>query len=88
MIRVVLFSLLVVLFPLITYIAYVHFFKHPERTVGEIIADAPVVWLGGLGIVLIVVGLIFYGPTDGASPGKKYHPPEYRDGKIVPGYFE
>ena len=88
MIRVVLFSLLVVLLPLITYVAFVHLFKHPERTVGEIIADAPVYWLGGIGIALMVTGLILYAPNDGASPGKKYHAPEYRDGKIIPGYFE
>lgn len=88
MIRVVLFSLLVVLLPLAIYVVYVHLFKRPERTIGEIIADAPVYWLGGIGIILMVAGVIFYGPNDGASPDKKYHAPEYRDGKIVPGYFE
>lgn len=47
--------------------------------------EGPWFWLAVVGIVLVIAGLIWTALVGGQAPGV-YHPPVYKDGKVVPGY--
>ncbi|MBU2581079.1 MAG: hypothetical protein KJ622_05105 [Alphaproteobacteria bacterium] len=85
MIRIVIENLILLLLPTILYLAYIYLtggFSRGQRGVPN---DAPFVWLflSGVGLVLCVV--FIFGTLEGGQPGQAYRPPEFRDGKIVPG---
>ena len=39
-----------------------------------------------VGLALAVI--MMFGTLEGSAPGQGYHPPEFRDGRIVPGEVE
>jgi hypothetical protein len=88
MLRVVLINLLLLFLPSIIYAAYIYL-AHRDGAPGRPLDDAPVFWLFGIGVVLMLVTLIYYVQfSGGGKPGQFYVPPAYKDGKIVPGHFE
>lgn len=44
--------------------------------------------LAGAGILVMLIGLLTVMSFSGGDPGAVYHPPELRDGVVVPGRFE
>ena len=45
-------------------------------------------FMGILLVLVLILGLGFLLMEKDNAPTKVYHPPEWRDGKIIPGYFE
>lgn len=58
------------------------------RRMPEWWATAPWPWIGLCGAVLLAISLTWWALVGGKPPGGVYHPPEYRDGHIVPSYIE
>ena len=88
MIRIVLLNVILLLLPTIAYVAYAHL-TATDTTVSlnRILKRAPLPWLVIAGAVLAIsVMLIFAKPPQG-HPGDRYTPPEFRDGKIIPGHL-
>jgi len=85
MIRVVLGVLLFFL-PFILYFGWAKFVRRRMEISGGTWDDAPMAWLVSAGAVLVIIGLVATAVTtgSGSDPGKKYYPPRYEDGKVVP----
>jgi hypothetical protein len=74
--------------PAIVYGAYVYLMR---RSTGadKPLDEAPIFWLFGVGVVLMLGALIYFVQfSGGGKPGQAYYPPVYKDGKIIPGHFE
>ncbi len=86
MTRVVLINLGLIFAPFIIYAAYIILDKQPA-TSEEFWALIPLKKILMIGVGLM---LIFYITQLSLTPAQKgkYHPPEVRDGKIIPGYIE
>ena len=87
MIRIVIENLLLLLLPTLIYVAWVYL-TGKTKSGRHTLSDAPFVWLFLSGLVLAISVLLFFGTLEGGSPGQAYRPPEFRDGKIVPGHVE
>lgn len=86
MVRIVIENLLLFLAPTIVYATYT---LVRRRTTGDdtpVMSDAPLLWLFGGGVLLMVATLVLFADTRGGKPGEAYQPPIYQDGKIVPGH--
>jgi hypothetical protein len=84
MIRIVLENILLFLLPLVLYVAYVLLTRGvPEK--GNVLDDAPLIWLSLAGAMLVVIVLVAFGSTSGGRPGQHYEPPSMKDGHIEPG---
>jgi hypothetical protein len=89
MIRIVIENVLLFLLPTFVYVAYVFLKRRLNSgTAGNVLDEAPLGWLVGLGAALVIITLVIYGSSPGGSPGQTYHPPVFRDGKIEPGHLE
>ncbi len=88
MIRIVLENLILLLLPTVVYFAYLYLTAGPDNAKTKMRNDAPLIWLFTAGVILVIVTLAFFASTDGGTPGQKYVPPVYEDGKIVPGHLE
>lgn len=88
MLRVVLVNLTLLFLPSLIYGAYIYL-THRDGGADKALDDAPIFWLFGIGVALMLVTLIYYTQfSGGGRPGQTYVPPAYKDGKIVPGHFE
>lgn len=94
MIRVVIENMLLFLLPSLIYVTYV-WMTQPEtakgetgQSAGEIMNDAPLLWLFAAGAVLVLLTLIAFGNTSGGRPGQHYEPPTMKDGHIEPGHIQ
>lgn len=86
MIRIVIETLLLFLLPTLAYLIYVYFARKQEAvSPGEIVSEAPLMWLFAIGAILVVVTVIAFGSTSGGKPGMVYEPPVMKDGRIEPG---
>lgn len=85
MIRVIIENVLLLLLPTILYLSYVFLTSNGKAGKKSVVDDAPFLWLflAGIGLALAVV--VIFGKLEGSPPGHSYRPPEFRDGKIVPG---
>ena len=74
-------------FPTALYLGWQLYLKH-RADEGHAISFAEWPWLKltGAGIILMVIGLLTFNQMDGEKPGGTYHPPVFKDGKIVPGH--
>ncbi len=88
MIRIVIENLLLLLLPTLIYISYVYLTSDSQSGRRNVLDDAPLVWLFLAGVALAMAVLVIFGSTEGGDPKRAYHPPEFRDGKIVPGKIE
>lgn len=86
MIRIILLNLLLLLLPTVLYVGYTHLTSPgTPKGLGRILEGAPLPWLLLTGSVLAVGTMLFFGTPPDGRPGDRYHPPVFRDGKIVPG---
>jgi hypothetical protein len=88
MLRVVALNLTLLLLPSVVYGVYVYLMRRdapPDKPLDE----APIFWLFGVGVALMLCVLIYYVQfSGGGKPGQAYVPPAIKDGKIVPGHLE
>lgn len=85
MIRIVIENLLLLLLPTLIYIAYAYLVRGKGKRGGNVMDDAPLVWLLVAGVALALAVVAIFGTLDGAEPGTAYRPPVFKDGKIIPG---
>jgi len=85
MIRIVIDVLLFFL-PFVLYFGWAKFVRRRMEASGGTWNDAPMAWLVSAGAVLCIIGLVATAVMSGsgADPDKKYYPPRYEDGKVVP----
>ena len=84
--RIIFFNIFLLFLPAALYLSYVYVMKimSPDKKV----SNAPLFWLVVTGVVLMLAGLLTFGNLQENTRKGKYHPPEVRDGKIIPGYVE
>jgi hypothetical protein len=87
MIRIVIENILLFLLPTAVYLGYV--FLTRRSTPGDVINEAPLVWLFVLGALCVAATLIYYATiTPGGTPGQVYIPPRMKNGQIEPGQLK
>lgn len=89
MIRVVFEIAVLFLLPTLVYLAWVALAR--DRGKDESIWDgAPILWLVIAGTILALGTMVVFGNMNVVrqQPGEVYVPPDYKDGKIIPGHFE
>lgn len=85
MLRVVLENVMLFFLPAALYVAYVMLVRKAGTSTTQILNEAPLVLLTVAGIGVIGLTFLFFGAKHEGSPGQAYEPPQYKDGKIVPG---
>ncbi|MBU1212724.1 MAG: hypothetical protein KJ587_15840 [Alphaproteobacteria bacterium] len=88
MIRVVIENVLLLLLPTILYLAFIYISGGRKGSNQGVLDDAPLIWLFLAGVGLALAVIMMFGTLEGSAPGQGYRPPEFRDGKIVPGEVE
>jgi hypothetical protein len=89
MIRVVIENILLFLLPTAVYLGYVLLTRRSANTPGEVIGEAPLVWLFVLGALCVAATLVYYATiTPGGKPGQVYIPPRMKNGQIEPGQLK
>lgn len=86
MIRITIENIFFFLLPTIAYIAWVAFQRNDWPGLGQILNEAPLVKLFGLGAALMLITLIVFSSASGGKPGEAYQPPVYKDGHVEPGH--
>jgi IS5 family transposase len=90
-VRLILLRLLLVILPVLLYLAW-RFWRHRRAVAqglpGRDLRAGPGVWLLSGGLVMAIASLAFVGLTGGEPPGGNYVPPRYEDGKIVPSHTD
>lgn len=87
MARVVLINIAMFLLPFIVYGAYLYLSRKDDEDTNYW-RDAPIGWLFAIGMVLVFAVIISLIQFTGSGPGGHYVPPQFKDGKIVPGHVE
>jgi hypothetical protein len=85
MIRIVIENIVLFLLPTLMYVAWMMLKRRGKIGAGDILDDAPLIWLFAAGAGLVVVTILVFGSSSGGRPGQVYTPPVFRDGKIEPG---
>jgi hypothetical protein len=89
MMRVVVENVLLFLLPSAIYLAYVLLTRREATSAGEVINEAPLVWLFFIGALCVAGTLIYYASvTPGGTPGQTYVPPHMKNGQIEPGQLK
>jgi len=88
MIRIIIENLLLFLLPTLIYAAFVFLQRRGTAAPGAVFDDAPLLWLLGAGVALVVITLIVFGSTSGGRPGQSYEPAVVKDGRIEPGHIK
>jgi len=89
MVRIVLENILLFLLPTAVYVGYVLLTRRNVGSTGEVINDAPLVWLFVAGALMVAATLVYYATiTPGGRPGQAYVPPRMKDGHIEPGQLK
>lgn len=88
MIRIVIENILLFLLPATLYFGYVLLTRRGASP-GEVINDAPLLWLLTSGALLVMATLIYFASTTvGGRPDQTYTPPYMKDGRIQPGVLK
>jgi hypothetical protein len=88
MIRVAIELTLLFLVPTAAYLGYALLMR-PSRPAKAVIGEAPLVWLGLSGAILVFATLIYYGSTTTVGDlNQSYTPARIKDGQIEPGHFK
>jgi magnesium-transporting ATPase (P-type) len=87
MIRIILVNLLFLFFPALLYFSYVYL-RQKEKPNEEILSNAPIFWLFAAGVLLMLASIIIFGHWEGGPIGKRYVPPQVKDGVVIPGHVE
>lgn len=90
MIRVVIENVLLFLLPAAMYFGYVLLTRRGNTSAGDVMGEAPLVWLFIVGALLVAATLVYYATiTPGGLPGQTYTPPHVgKDGRIEPGQLK
>ena len=83
MLRVIAFNIALFALPFVLYAAYVWIRR--RRLAGDVLDNAPLAYLAGAGLVLVIVSFVIVGEITGEDPEGDYTPAQLKDGKIVPG---
>jgi hypothetical protein len=79
---------LLFLLPTAAYLGYALLMR-PGRPAREAVSEAPLLWLGLSGLVLVFATLAYYGSTaTQGGPDQTYTPARIKDGQIEPGHFK
>jgi hypothetical protein len=87
MIRVLVINLLLFLLPFLLYAAW-RWLVRGERNGRQMVSDAPLFVLMGLGLTLVAIGLFTLASYEETGIEGRYVPPAIKDGRIEPGHFE
>ena len=88
MIRLVIENVLLFLLPAALYFAYVLLTRRGVKP-GQVINDAPLLWLFVAGALLVIATLIYFASISaGGRPDQTYTPPYIKDGQIEPGVIK
>jgi hypothetical protein len=88
MIRIAIELVLLFLVPTVAYLGYALLMR-PGRPAREAVSEAPLVWLGLSGMVLVFATLAYYASTTTqGGPEQTYTPARIKDGQIEPGHFK
>jgi len=102
MIRILLEYIVPVLAPFAVYFGWM-WFTNRRAAVGQAKAgdsgegaetratapsEVPWFWLSAASLVLLTATLVATALTTGEKPNGVYHPPVYKDGKVIPGHIE
>jgi len=87
MIRIILQNIILFLLPTLIYFLVMMIRRRTQsfHDAGQILERAPLPWLLGGGLVLMISGLAYFSTHTGGKPGEAYQPPIYKDGKVIPG---
>ncbi len=85
MIRVVIENVVLFLMPAAMYVAYIMLTRRDGASAGQVLNEAPLVWLFVAGALAVTITLIAFGDVSGGKPGMAYEPPVLKDGRIEPG---
>lgn len=88
MLRIVLEWFALMLAPLLAYLTWTVWIKGTSRTPREAMAQAPLPLLFFAGLTLMILVMILARSHEESTAGKIYTPPEYKDGKIIPGQIK
>ena len=86
MLRVVLFNIALFSLPFLLYAAYMMLAK--KVAAANVWQGAPIAWLAGAGVGLLLIATAFLISFSGGAPGSIYHPPRMEDGVIKPGTID
>jgi hypothetical protein len=88
MIRIATELVVLFLLPTAAYLGYTLLVR-PGRPAREAVSEAPLLWLGLSGLVLVFATLAYYGSTaTQGGPDQTYTPARIKDGQIEPGHFK
>jgi hypothetical protein len=92
MIRKLLTIVLPLLVPAVLYVGFVWMSRRRKGTGGEDVdpfswREAPWLWLGAAGIVLMALTLVASTMVWREKPGGTYEPPRFEEGKRIPGHI-
>ena len=85
MVRVVLENVVLFFLPAALYVGYVMLVRKTANSPTQILNEAPLVLLFVAGVSLIGLTFALFRSVDEGLPGQAYEPPQYKDGKIIPG---
>lgn len=90
MMRVVIENVLLFLLPTAVYLGYMLLTRREANSTGEVINDAPLVWLFITGALLVFGTLIYFAAINpGGTTSQTYTPPHMtKDGRIEPGQLK
>lgn len=90
MIRSVLLDGALLLLPSALYLLWLLAVRPAARTAMRRLRlpEGPWLWLGAVGLVLVVASLAAIALTSGGKPGGTYVPPRYEGGEVVPARVE
>jgi len=83
MIRILFEYVVPVLVPFAVYFGWTWLVGHRAG-----LREAPWFWLSAASLVLLTASLVAMALTTGETPDGVYHPPVYKNGKIIPGHIE
>lgn len=91
MLRIFLIKLALFLLPFLVYGLLVHvprrlFPGKPDP--GQTFSRAVLAWLSACGLLLVAAGLFAFALIEGEAVGKKYAPPRFERGAVIPGQFK
>jgi hypothetical protein len=86
--RVIIENILLFLLPTVVYVVFVMASRRNSPSAGQVLDEAPILWLiaAGAGVVLAV--LLAFGSNSGGRPGQGYAPPVLKDGGVQPGQIK
>lgn len=84
--RVFIENIILFLMPTLAYVGYRMLVGRRNGQAANVLDDAPLFALLGVGTLLVLIVLIVFGDVSGGKPGEVYVPTAVKDGKVFPGH--